>query len=210
MNLYLIDDHEMFRQGLANILEKEGLKISGVAESIDLFLKDKSSVDVLLLDLSLEEGLSLDKILLIKEIKENIKIIALTMHNKPILIQKALNAGVDGYVVKESHISVLIEGIRRVEKGGKFLDPALSESLIGLIVNENENTHSGDRGFSTLSRREQEVFQLAAEGLKNEQIARKLYISRKTVENHRFRLMQKLKVNSAGELVELAREMGAV
>jgi DNA-binding NarL/FixJ family response regulator len=128
----------------------------------------------------------------------------------PILIQKALNAGVDGYVVKESHISVLIEGIRRVEKGGKFLDPALSESLIGLIVNENENTHSGDRGFSTLSRREQEVFQLAAEGLKNEQIARKLYISRKTVENHRFRLMQKLKVNSAGELVELAREMGAV
>jgi DNA-binding NarL/FixJ family response regulator len=128
----------------------------------------------------------------------------------PILIQKALNAGVDGYVVKESHISVLIEGIRRVEKGGKFLDPALSESLIGLIVNEKENTHSGDRGFSTLSRREQEVFQLAAEGLKNEQIARKLYISRKTVEDHRFRLMQKLKVNSAGELVELAREMGAV
>jgi DNA-binding NarL/FixJ family response regulator/signal transduction histidine kinase len=210
MNLYLIDDHEMFRQGLANILEKEGLKISGVAESIDLFLKDKSSVDVLLLDLSLEEGLSLDKIPLIKEIKENIKIIALTMHNKPILIQKALTAGVDGYVVKESHISVLIEGIRRVEKGGKFLDPALSESLIGLIVNEKENTHSGDRGFSTLSRREQEVFQLAAEGLKNEQIARKLYISRKTVEDHRFRLMQKLKVNSAGELVELAREMGAV
>lgn len=210
-HIALIDDHGMFRYGIEEIIKNEqDYIISSSVPSVEEFLKSKSPADLLILDLSLEDGLSLNKIPLIQKMHPQIKIIALTMHNKPMLIKKTLNTAVDGYVIKQSSPMVLLEAIRIVADGGNYLDPALSESLIMLIRDFNPENEEREAGFSQLSPREQEVFSLAAEGMNNNAIAHKLYISRKTAENHRFRILKKLGLKSTAELVDFAREIGAV
>ena len=209
IQIYLVDDHQMFRKGIESLLEDEkNFSLVGSAPDVNTFLQERPEAKLLLLDLSLEDGLSLTALSQIYHEYPDLKIIILTMHDKPMMIKKALEAGVSGYVIKHSSPGVLIEAIRCCSDGGKYLDPALSESLIMLICGGQTGVDEREKGYHSLSRREQEVFNLTIEGLKNEQIARKLGISRKTVENHRFRLMQKLEVGSAGELTELAREMG--
>jgi DNA-binding NarL/FixJ family response regulator len=142
------------------------------------------------------------------------RILALTMHNKPVLVKKAINAGVHGYVVKQSSPEVLLQAILRIAAGGKFLDPELSESLYQLLLDPNCGDDSGSvsssGAYSSLTPREQEIFRLLAEGFRPEQIATRLFISKKTAENHRFRLMQKLGFSSIAELIAYASELGVI
>lgn len=210
VRVHVIDDHALFRRGILEILSKwPEVRSAGESETVDAFLNSPLSqaVDLLLLDLSMGEGLNLDRLPEIRSRLPELRVIALTMHNKPVLVKKTVNAGVQGYVVKQSPPEVLRAAVRRVSEGGRYLDPELSESLYQLILDPCRDEASG---YAALTPREQEIFRLLAEGLSAEQISRKLFISRKTAENHRFRIMQKLGLASIAELVSYADELGVI
>ena len=210
IRVHIIDDHALFRQGILEILsrwpEVQSAGESGTVESF-LHTPPNRAVDVLLLDLSMGDCLNLDRLPEIRSRLPDLRVIVLTMHNKPVLVKKAVNAGVQGYVVKQSPPEVLRAALRRVSEGGRYLDPELSESLYQLLLDPCRDDASG---YAGLTPREQEIFRLLAEGLSSDQISRKLFISRKTAENHRFRIMQKLGLASIAELVSYADELGVI
>ncbi|HOX11902.1 MAG TPA: response regulator transcription factor [Spirochaetia bacterium] len=210
IRVHVIDDHALFRRGILEILSKwPEVRSAGESETVDTFLDSpmNQAVDLLLLDLSMGEGLNLDRLPEIRARLPELRVIALTMHNKPVLVKKTVNAGVQGYVVKQSPPEVLRAAVRRVSEGGRYLDPELSESLYQLILDPSRDDASG---YAALTPREQEIFRLLAEGLSAELISRKLFISKKTAENHRFRIMQKLGLTSIAELVSYADELGVI
>lgn len=210
VNVHVIDDHALFRRGILEIVSKwPEVRSAGESETVDAFLDSHLSqaVDLLLLDLSMGEGLNLNRLPEIRSRLPDLRVIALTMHNKPVLVKKAVNAGVHGYVVKQSPPEVLRAALHRVFEGGRYLDTELSESLYQLLL---DPSCDDAYGYAALTPREQEIFRLLAEGLTAEQISRKLFISRKTAENHRFRILQKLSLASIAEIVSYADELGVI
>jgi len=217
LRVHVIDDHGLFRSGILGILSSwPNLESASESETVEEFLTNPQSqgVDVLLLDLSAGDHLNLEQMSLLRSRYPGLRVLALTMHNKPVLVKKAINAGVHGYVVKQSRPEVLLQAILRVAAGGNYLDPELSESLFQILLDpvcvEDADGVAAKGAYSSLTPREQEIFRLLAEGLRPEQIAARLYISRKTAENHRFRLMQKLGFTSITELVSYADELGVI
>lgn len=203
----------MFRKGVASILEKKAhFEIVGEADTPEAMLASGAlnNTDILLLDLSLGEKSGLDYISSIKKKNGRIKILVLSMHNKPILIKKAVNLGADGYVVKQSPPEILIQAIKAIKEGLKYLDPALSDSLFLCLSDAGAVNSESDVSYNSLSKREQEIFRLLAEGLSAVQISKKLYISRKTVENHRSNIMAKLKLQSLPDLISYANDLGVI
>lgn len=211
--IFITDDHSMFRKGVVSILEKKSeFEIAGEAETPEEMLAAPGlrSADFLLLDLSLGEVSGLDYIGKIRSRNPHVKIIILSMHNKPVLIKKAVNMGADGYVVKQSPPEILIKALQTIREGYKYLDPALSDSIY-LCLSEADAVHTvSDVSYNSLSKREQEVFRLLAEGFTAVQIGKKLYISRKTVENHRSNIMAKLKLQSLPDLISYANDLGVI
>jgi len=213
IRVFVVDDHAMFRQGIISLLESEpSIQVTGEADSPEKLAvsPDLRNTDILLLDLSLENRMSLDSLEPLNKARPDLKVIILTMHNKPVLIKRAVNMGVDGYLLKQSPPAALLHALDWVYHGRKYLDPALSDSLFQCLAEPDRENPGEGRGYALLSRREQEIFRLLAEGLKNDQIARSLFISRKTVENHRFRIMQKLEISSLQDLVAYADEIGVI
>jgi len=213
MKVFITDDHSMFRKGVISILEKKAqLEIIGEADSPEAMIGSSKlqHADLLLLDLSLGEKSGLDYISTVRKKNPKIKIVILSMHNKPVLIKKAVNLGADGYVVKQSPPEILINAIKTIQEGSKYLDPALSDSIY-LCLSDAGSVHTeSDVSYNSLSKREQEVFRLLAEGFTAVQIAKKLYISRKTVENHRSNIMSKLKLESIPDLISYANDLGVI
>jgi len=217
LRVHVIDDHALFRGGILGILSAwPNLESASESETVDDFLSSSRNgdVDVLLLDLSAGDHLNLDQMPQLQARFPDMRILALTMHNKPVLVKKAINAGVHGYVVKQSRPEILLQAILRVAGGGNFLDPELSESLYQLLLDPTCGDAAGgsasNGAYSSLTPREQEIFRFLAEGLRPEQIGTRLFISKKTAENHRFRLMQKLGFSSIAELVAYASELGVI
>ncbi|MGD9939138.1 MAG: LuxR C-terminal-related transcriptional regulator [Clostridia bacterium] len=209
LRIHVIDDHALFRSGILGILSAwPNLESASESETVDDFLSSPQSrgVDVLMLDLSAGDHLNLDQMPQLRSRFPELHILALTMHNKPVLLKKTINAGVRGYVVKQSRPEVLFQAILRVAAGGNYLDPELSESLFQLLLDpacgEDADGAAAKGAYSSLTPREQEIFRLLAEGLRPEQIAARLFISKKTAENHRFRLMQT--PGSPSQIPELA------
>ncbi len=217
LRVHLIDHHALFRAGILSLLSAwPYIESASESETVDDFLSSPPghAVDILLLGLTTSDHLNLEELPILRLRFPGMRILALTMHNKPILVKKAINAGVHGYVVKQSRPEVLLQAILRITAGGNYLDPELSESLFQLLLDpacgEGADGVSAKGAYSSLTPREQEIFRLLAEGLRPEQIAARLFISRKTAENHRFRLMQKLGFATITELVSYADELGVI
>jgi DNA-binding NarL/FixJ family response regulator len=134
-----------------------------------------------------------------------------SMHSKIDYIAEAFQAGATGYVLKESASESLLQGLEQVSKGDYYLDSSLSQQvakkLIGSQVKENQIGHSA---YGGLTPREQEVMRLLAEGFSSKKVAEKLFISPKTVENHRTSIMNKLDLHSTVELVRYAAKLGLI
>lgn len=212
IKIFIADDHALFRQGIAGtILEEPTFEISGEAESINELLSSKqlTDSDILTLDISFGDKSSLTIIPQLFVINPELKILILSMHDKPVLIKRVLNLGAAGYFLKSSPATQLIQAVKDINEGRKYLDPALSDSIFTLL-NDTETTTDTYSLYNSLSNREQEIFRLLAEGIAPAGIARKLNISRKTVENHRSNIQHKLKLSSPIELIQLAEKLGVV
>jgi RNA polymerase sigma factor (sigma-70 family) len=138
-------------------------------------------------------------------------VMIVSMHSRVDYVVKAFQAGATGYVIKESAADKLVQGLEAVLRGEYFLDDALSCQVVErLLESSKRKSKITDPAYGTLTPREQEIMRLLAEGLSPKEIAKRLYISQKTVENHRARIMSKLNLNSAVELVHYAAKLGLI
>jgi two-component system response regulator NreC len=202
IRVVIADDHAVVRRGLRQVLDDEhGVEV--VAEAPDLTSARRyvrgHHPDVLVLDLNLPEGLSLDAIPEIRTEFPQTQIVVLTMQSEPAYARQALAAGALGYVLKEAAESELVEAVRRAAQGDSYLNPRLGARVAA------EPRPGPPNG---LSDREVEVLRMIALGHTNAEIAEQLYLSVRTVETHRAHIQQKLRLGSRAELVHYALEHG--
>lgn len=212
ISVFVTDDHALFRQGVINTLQPDsGIEITGEAETLKGLLEaeELEQTEVLMLDISLGEDSSVEAIPELKNRYPDLKIIILSMHDKPVLLKRVINLGISGYLLKQSPSERLLEAVKIVNSGKRYLDPELSESIFTLLCNCSDN-EKNDALYNSLSNREQEIFRMLAEGSSTARIAIELFISRKTVENHRAKILSKLKLNSSADIVQLGEKLGVI
>jgi DNA-binding NarL/FixJ family response regulator len=211
-NIVLAEDHTILREGLKSLLSSQpDLKIVGEAgdglEAIRCV--QNYSPDLILLDLSMPRMTGLDAIKEIKRVSSDTKIIVLTVHSTEEYILATLQAGADGYVLKDAHSAELMTAIRHVLDGRRYLSPSISGTIINGLL-QGKKASAIRSSWETLTQREREILKLIAEGHKNKDIADLLCISLKTVEKHRANLMEKLDLHNVAALTALAAEKGLI
>jgi DNA-binding NarL/FixJ family response regulator len=195
INIMIADDHLMVREGIKQLLELDGDIIVN-AEAKDgkqcIDMLDEKKSDVLLLDINMPNMNGLQVLQYIREKKKNIKVLILTIHNEVEYLVKAIEYGVDGYVLKDSESAVLKKAIYTIYRGETFIQPELTPILKEKLEEKNSILNNGD---NSLTKREIEVLKLLAEGLFNKEIAYTLAISEKTVKNHVSNIFKKINVS---------------
>jgi DNA-binding NarL/FixJ family response regulator len=212
LRIVLADDHTILREGLRSLLTADpDFEIVGEARDGREAVRcvEKLGPDLLLMDLSMPRMSGMDAIREIKRRFPDTKIIALTVHKTEEYILTTLQAGADGYVLKDATHDELIMAIKNVMGGKSYLSPGVSEKVIEGYLEGKGNSRSVS-SWETLSQREREVLKLIAEGYKNKEIAEDLCISLKTVEKHRANLMKKLDLHNAAALTVYAVDRGLV
>jgi len=212
--ILLVDDHPLFRAGLKSLLvDNPSFQIIGEAgdgeEAIRLTKTLKP--DLLLLDISLPDKSGIEITRELKDLFPEILIMIVSMHSKIDFITESFRAGALGYVIKESAAERLVQGLETVARGEYFLDSSLShkvvEKILGLPTKEALIT---DEKYASLTPREEQVLRLLAEGHSAKKVGGKLFISPKTVENHRANIMDKLDLHSTLELIRYAVRLGLI
>ncbi|MAG29532.1 MAG: DNA-binding response regulator [Deltaproteobacteria bacterium] len=210
ISIVVADDHGIVREGLQRLLESEpDLKVSGVASNGCEVLEQVEAVkpDVVVLDITMPRLGGLETLERLRSSNKDTKVILLTVHSDPPLIQSAIALAADGYVLKNGLAAEIVTAIREVMKGGSYFSPAVAREIVDQL--RSPRTDSDDP-FSLLSGREREVLHLIADGLSAKEVAVELSLSTKTVEAHRTSLMRKLGVRKATELVRYALRHGLI
>ena len=213
-SVIIIDDHPLFREGLKTIISRDDrFKVVGEAGSghEGFGIAKKLKPDLVVVDISLpdQSGIQLTRDL--RQLLSETKILIVSMHSKIDYIAEAFQAGATGYVVKESASERLLQGLKSVAKGDYYLDSSVSHAVVeNLMKSPLKAAKITDADYATLTPREQEVMRLLAEGLSSKAVAEKLFISSKTVENHRANIMSKLGLHSTIELVRYAAKLGLI
>ena len=208
----IAEDHTILREGLRALLSGEpDFEVVGEAKDGQEAIRmvEKLEPNLILMDLSMPRMNGLDAIREIKKQSADTKILVLTVHKTDEYILATLQAGADGYLLKDSTHTELGMAIRTVLGGKFYLSPGISEKIIEGYLAGNKPSKSATP-WETLTARERGILKLIAEGYKNKDIAEYLCISVKTVEKHRANLMQKLDLHSVSALTALAIEKGLV
>lgn len=191
----IADDHDIIRQGLKRIISLEDdLKLVGEAENGEKILKliQPLKPDVLVLDINMPILNGMETLKIAKEEFPAIKIILLTVENSRETIQEAISTGADGYILKESAGTEIVEAIRMVNNGEKYIDKALVSTLFSYIKNKERTEASR---LDVLTKREVEILLRISKGLSNKEIGEELFISEKSVKNYATGIFRKLNVN---------------
>ena len=209
VTVLLADDHPIVRQGLRHLLEAEpDLKIVGEASDglQAVQLTEKFKPNVLIVDMMMPDLNGLEVLRQVKDRSPATCCIVLSMQSADVYVVEALKAGALGYVLKETGPSELVNAVQQVIGGKRYLSPRLSERLIDVLLQTAEDlTHDP---YETLTNREREILQMAAEGMTTSAIAKRLSISPRTAELHRSRMMDKLGLNNQTELIRYALKRG--
>jgi DNA-binding NarL/FixJ family response regulator len=201
IKILLVDDHVLIRKGISLLLSHyPDITVVGEASDGKVAIQQayQTTPHVILMDVSIPNGL--DGFTATKEIKKNLpdtKVIMLTMHNEVIYIQKAIEVEADGYILKNSQGGELYEAIQSVYTGRRYFEVGIPQKQIEKLFKKK-----GKKNANILSTREQDIVRLTILGYTNLQIADKLFISYKTVENHKANIMQKLNLKSKAELIQ--------
>jgi DNA-binding NarL/FixJ family response regulator len=208
ISVLLVDDHAMFRAGIKALLEADG-KVTVVGEgasgdeAVDLVRALKP--DVVVMDLSMPGSNGLEATRRIAALGLDTSVLVLTVHAEEEYLVPVVEAGASGYLTKTSADTDLLEAIRVVARGQVFLPPKATT----LLLKQYKAAESGDAAsLKDLSTREQEVLALTAEGFSSREIGKKLFISPKTVDTYRSRIMDKLRLSHRSDLVRFALRVG--
>jgi two-component system response regulator NreC len=206
VHVLIADDHQIVRQGLKALLEREGFKVVGEAangqEAVQM--AEELHPDVAVLDLAMPILNGIDAAREILRASPKTKSILLTMHTDRRYILEGLRAGAKGYVMKTHAADDLVRAIREAARGGTYLSPEISEAVVLAYQNKTEIP------TDPLSARERQVLQLIAEGKTTKEVATTLEISAKTAETYRTRIMEKLDLHITADLVRYAIRRGLV
>ncbi|RJP85109.1 MAG: DNA-binding response regulator [Desulfobacteraceae bacterium] len=212
--IIIIDDHPLFREGLKSIIKQDArYEVAGEAGTGSQGLQKARELkpDVALVDVSLPDQSGIDLIPEILKYSPQTLVLIVSMHSKIDYIVKAFQTGAMGYIVKDSAAEMLLKGMDQILSGNYFMDTSVSHQVVkklaGMPVREKAEA---DTGYDALTPREQEIVVLLAEGLSIKQAAGRLFISPKTVENHRANIMRKLGLQSTMELVRYAAKIGLI
>lgn len=208
IKVLLVDDHAMFRAGIRALLEAEGrVEVVGEAasgdEAVDRVRELKP--DVVVMDLAMPGSNGLEATRRINALGLDTAVLVLTVHAEEEYLVPVVEAGASGYLTKTSADTDLLEAIKVVSRGQVFLPPSAATLLLRRYKDMEEGQGAG---LTDLSTREQEVLALTAEGFSSREIGQKLFISPKTVDTYRARIMDKLGLTHRSELVRFALEVG--
>jgi DNA-binding NarL/FixJ family response regulator len=212
--LLIVDDHPLFREGLKSLIARnpkyEVVGEAGTGKD-GLRLAKALKPDLVLVDISLPDTSGVELTRNIRTVLPETNVLVISMHSKIDYITEAFQAGAKGYVVKESATEKLLQGLDAVAGGEYFLDSSLSVSVVKRLVEFPEKeAQIKDGSYGSLTPREQQVMRMLAEGQSTKEIASKLFISPKTVENHRANIMEKLSLHSTIELIRYAAKLGLI
>ena len=208
ISVLLMDDHVVVREGLRALLERqEDIQVVAEASTVGEAVSIDLRPDVIVADLVLPDERGADVVRRLKERHADSAVLVLTMVDNPTDVQLCLAAGASGYLLKESASTELVDAVRKVAGGEGYLQPALGATL-ARWREAPSRVHA--RGSANLTQRERDVLRLIALGHTNAEIATMLFVSVRTVENHRSSLMRKLGFRTRAELVRHAGEIGLV
>jgi two-component system response regulator NreC len=208
IRVLVVDDHAVVRSGLRRVLDAaEGIETVGEAPNAEraVFEALEHKPDVILLDVTMPGKSGIEGMPALFQAVPEAKVLVLSMHDDPRYVRAAFEAGASGYVLKEAADTEVVDAVRSVASGERYLHPALGARLVAAEAEERKRAQA-----DPLSEREREVLQLLALGHTNQEIATKLYISVRTAETHRAHIMQKLGLTSRAELVRYALDQGLI
>ncbi|NOX19261.1 MAG: response regulator transcription factor [Chlorobi bacterium] len=208
INVLIVDDHPLFRKGLkAELSSHANIIIAGEAGDAETTLKMVKEVkpEIIVLDINLpgKNGIEIAKE--IKDFDKEIKIIFLTMYNEEDLFNAAFDAGASAYILKENAIEEALTAVTEVYNGGKYICSSMGNYLLGR-QKKNAELALKNPGIKELSEKEREILKLIAQGKTSKEIGERLFISYKTVENHRTRICGKLGIKGSFPLLKFAIE----
>ncbi|MCI0708056.1 MAG: response regulator transcription factor [Ignavibacteriae bacterium] len=212
IKILIADDHSLIRTGISTLLQSyEDFVVVGEAtngeEAVEMTRKVQP--DVVIIDLSMPKMNGIEATKLIRERYPETRVLVLTMHENEEYIYQIFRSGAGGYVLKNSSREELYEAVRAVAKGEKFFSTRVSEIMVeGFIKRGETQQPEVSSSDSPLTKREKEILALVAEGMTNQQIADKLFISPRTVDTHRTNIMQKLGIHDVVLLARYAVEHG--
>ena len=193
IKIMIADDHSMIREGLKNLLELDG-DIQVIAEAVDgedcLNKLQVVKPDVLLLDINMPKKNGLEVLKSLKSKKSKLKVLVLTDHNEIEYLMKAVDIGVNGYVLKDSESAELKKAIFTVAEGESYIQPSLIPALNAKMIETNKDAEK----IKSLTKRELDVLKLLAVGMYNKEVGKRLEISERTVKNHVSNIFKKLGV----------------
>ncbi len=208
IKVLIADDHPIVRQGLRQILAGiPDMEVAGEAVNAQETLEQVrvGGWDVLVLDITMPDRSGFDILKELKHEQPDLPVLVLSIHSEEQLAVRVLKAGASGYLTKENAPEELVKAIRKVVSGGKYISPALAETLaLGLDVTSDRLRHE------TLSDREFQVMQMMASGKTLAEIAETLSLSAKTVSTYRTRLLEKMKLKTNAEIIRYAIENGLI
>ena len=203
----LVDDHLVVRKGLSLVITDDpSLSVCGEAASAAecMLLLPKALPDVILTDLSLGKTSGLELVKDIRKINANIPILAFSIHDEDLYAERALSAGANGYIMKETDSDTLLKAIHKVLDGEVYLSPAMTSRMLRKLSGNKDSAKSPLKEIDKLSDRELEVFSLIGHGFSTNKIADQLNLSEKTIETYRAHIKEKLNLDGAASLTRAA------
>ena len=207
IRIILADDHVLVRQALGELLAtmEEVTVVGEAGDGLEAIQKVRElQPDIVILDLAMPKLRGLEAIKEIKKSSATTKVIILSMYNKEEYIRQSLLNGASGYLLKKSASEELFASIRAVQQGNLFISPTISSTIISSWLSQSRPVKDLEDKKGPLTEREIEVLKLLGEGYTNKEISKLLHISSKTVESHRYNIMEKLELSSFADLVKYA------
>jgi len=208
MRVLLVDDHAIFRQGLRALLETKDSNVEVIGEAEDgleaLALTAKKAPDLVVMDIYMPKLSGLQATKQIRERFPKTKVIILSSYADKVYVKEALKFGALGFVIKDAVFEELKVALNAVKNNKIYLSPGLLEPIVTHYM-ESPPVSKALKAYNNLTIREREIFKLFSQNCSRKEIAQSLQISPKTVDTHRFNLLQKLNINSETEIIEFAK-----